>query len=151
MSPVCVPPHQASIPTLLGQVMGGATWGALLGSVAAAVDHVSEIALFWMCLLDACLYLQIVNTDLNKKKHSVVACIIYNPARCPLLSDFSEEPSLFTQLDGLPSSWCCLPRLWPGSGHLSGVQGHIRSHTTPCCFPALKQKVGASRSSLAAG
>ena len=36
--------------------------------VAAAVDHVSEIALFWMCLLDACLYLQIVNTDLNKKK-----------------------------------------------------------------------------------
>ena len=36
-----------------------------------AVDHVSEIALFWMCLLDACLYLQIVNTDLNKKKHSV--------------------------------------------------------------------------------
>lgn len=73
MSPVCVPPHQACIPTLLGQVMGGATWGALLGSVAAAVDHVSEIALFWMCLLDACLYLQIVNTDLNKKKKKRVA------------------------------------------------------------------------------
>ena len=54
----CVCPTPPSPhPTLLGQVMGGATWGALLGSVAAAVDHVSEIALFWMCLLDDCLYL----------------------------------------------------------------------------------------------
>lgn len=102
--------------------------------VAVAVDHVSEIALFWMCLLDACLYLQIVNTDLNKKKHSVAACIIYSPARCPLLSDFGEEPSLLTQPDGLPSSWCCPRRLWPGAGHLSAVQGHIRPTQLPAVF-----------------
>lgn len=49
--------------------------------VTAAVDHVSEIALFWMCLLDVCLYLQIVNTDLNKKKHSVVGMHYLQPGQ----------------------------------------------------------------------
>lgn len=31
--------------------------------------------LFWICLLDACLYWQNVNTDLNKKIHEEYNCI----------------------------------------------------------------------------
>lgn len=83
MSPVCAPPHRARVPTLLGRVMGAATRGALLGggpsrdcSCGSRVGN-----RFVLDVFTGCLYLQIVNTDLNKKKHSVVGMHYLQPGQ----------------------------------------------------------------------
>lgn len=86
-----------------------------------------------MCLLDACLYLQIVNTDLNKKKVSLRASFTARPGS-PV--DFTADPSLFTQLDGLPSSWCHL-LLSPASGPDLGTSVVSRVTSAPAQLSAL--------------
>lgn len=143
MSPVCTLPHRARVPTGLGQVTAGAAWGALSGSgPSCGCSRGSRFgsALFWMCLLDACLCLQIVNTDLDKKRQ----CPVRHLQPCQVSPvDFMKTLHFSLSLMAclLPGAVsCCLPRLQPGSGHLSGVQSQrLLPHNFPLCFPAVKQ------------